>query len=183
MKYLLVFICFCIPFYSINTYSEEKILYRPELGKSVLDYKAECNEHAYFSDWNEYIKKDGQLTSYSKSSLYEPKPVSKLKNFDTRFISNVDKVRSFSLRTTSKTLISTLGKPIESYTDSSNLIKEYKWSFEKRKKGLLGVLNLSDEMVVIIHMINGCISLKSISLNENVYHQIAHYQFIPIDKE
>ncbi|MGB0893819.1 MAG: hypothetical protein ACPGUD_05375 [Parashewanella sp.] len=181
MKYLIVFICFFISFYSINTYSEEKILYRPESGKSVLDYKTECNEHAYFGEWNEYIREDGHLVSYSKSSLYEPKPISKLKNFDARFINIVDKVRNFSLRTTKKTLMTTLGNPIDSY--NNKFITKYQWSFEKRKNGLLGLLNITDKMLVKINMIHGCIAQKSITLNENVYQQTAFFQFIPIDKK
>ena len=110
MKHVVSLILFISLLFSNSTHSKEKVLYRPEIGKSLMDYKTACNENAYFGKWNEYIRKDGRLTSYSKDSIYEPKPITKLKKFDNRFIDIVDKVRTFSMRATKQQMVTALGK-------------------------------------------------------------------------
>ena len=72
-------------------------------------------------------------------------------------------------------------KPIVSHTDRLNIKTEYKWIFERRKNGFLGALNFKDKMIVDINIIDNCISLRTVSLNEKVFQQTAFFEFIPID--
>ncbi|MCL1078408.1 hypothetical protein D5R81_11395 [Parashewanella spongiae] len=142
----------------ITSQVEAEVLFGPEPGKSVMDYKPVCSDIAKIGDWKRF-KYQGYRRVYLND--IQKAPVDGY----SKFSNVVDSAFNLPLRVTESYLIKSFGTPLSKKYLSEIEYTTLDWSF-KSKSDFWGLQFFEKVMSVKISLIGDCIATIELRIED-----------------